>query len=83
MAAEAVRVNDIAEFAWSLEKALGAARLSGGRLEPEHLAAMQDATALLLGKIQALGDAKETRARRALEELAETLGTKGKIPAAS
>lgn len=80
MAGEAVRVNDVAELAWALEKTLGAVRLNGERLEVTHVATMRRATELLLVKVQALGHPDETAARRALDDVAAAL--QKKAPAA-
>lgn len=73
MAGESVRVNDVAELAWALEKALGAARMNGHNLDKHHVAAMRSATELLLVKVQALGSPHDIAVRQALDEVTEAL----------
>lgn len=69
MASEAVRVNDVAELAWSLEKALAAVKAAPGSLTQAHLNAMLAAAALLKEKVIALGSREVQDVQRQLDSI--------------
>ncbi len=69
MASEAIRVNDVAELAWSLEKALAAVKGRPAAPGAEVMRALRRALTALATRVRALGDAEATQAKKDLDRL--------------
>jgi CheY-like chemotaxis protein len=76
IAAEGIRLNDVAEFAWSIESTLAELKHHPEKLTPAHAQLLGDANAVLRAKVVALGDASARSAQQSLTELTAQLRSK-------
>jgi CheY-like chemotaxis protein len=73
MAAEATRLTDFAEFAWSLEAALGSFKTAPTELTPQHIDVLVAGAGVLLEKTHQLDAAAERGVQDQLNDIAQAL----------
>jgi FixJ family two-component response regulator len=73
VAAESLRISDVAGFAWSLESALAACKVTPESMTPDTVALLLEANGKLRARVTALGDRDTLGVQDRLDELTAAL----------
>jgi CheY-like chemotaxis protein len=79
LASEAIRISDIAEFAWTLEQVIAEFKGDPTNLNPEHLKTCAGGIQMLQAKISSLHNPDAMQLQKNLEKISQELRTKATI----